>query len=93
MLIYSKGDNQISNSEWGKVMNGVPQGSILRPLLFLLYINYLPRTMQNKAEPVLFADNTSIIITNSCLTTFNNEIATVFSQLNEWFNKIFFTKL
>jgi hypothetical protein len=43
--------------------------------------------MQNKAEPVLFADNTSIIITNSCLTAFNNETATVFVQLNEWFNK------
>jgi hypothetical protein len=43
--------------------------------------------MQNKAEPVRFADDTSIIITNSCLTAFNNEIATVFVQLNEWFNK------
>jgi hypothetical protein len=88
VLIYSKGDNHISYSEWGKVMNGVAQGSILGPLLFLFYINYLPRTMQNKAEPVLFADDTSIIVTNSCLTAFNNEISTVFVQLNEWFNKI-----
>jgi protein associated with RNAse G/E len=69
-------------------MNGVPQGSILGPLLFLFFINDLPRIMQNKAEPVLFADDTSIIIKNSCLTAFRNEIATVFVQLNEWFNKI-----
>jgi len=29
-------------SEWEKVKQGIPQGLILRPLLFLLYINYLP---------------------------------------------------
>ena len=43
-------------SSWTKVNAGVAQGSILRPLLFLIYISDLPNSLQS--NPKVFADNT-----------------------------------
>jgi hypothetical protein len=72
-------------SNWATVKHRVPQGSVLGPLLFLIYINDLPRIVNNKSVPILFADDTSILFAHSNIIHFNNNIHIIFNTLNKWF--------
>jgi hypothetical protein len=71
-----------SNSNWLPVRAGVPQGSILGPLLFIIFINDIVNKIN--AEIKLFADDTSLylIVDNPNDTAFllNQDL----NQLQRW---------
>ena len=62
---------------------GVPQGSILGPLLFILYINDLP--LSSKLLALLFADDTTLVYTHDDIKTLVEIVNTEFKKVCEFF--------
>ena len=68
-------------SEWRKVTSGVPQGSVLAPVMFLIYVNDMPEAVSSYIS--LFADDAKLLrkISNQkdC-----EELQNDLNKINEW---------
>jgi hypothetical protein len=70
-------------SRYLPVTSGVPQGSIVAPLLFVIFINDLPDIIQEQTRTGLFADDTKLYRSVKCLSgceSLQHDI----SNLNNW---------
>jgi hypothetical protein len=56
VILYNRIDSN-NSSKWERIKCGVPQGSILCPLFFLLYVNDLPKIINTTNNMVLFAQH------------------------------------
>ena len=70
-------------SEAGCINCGVPQGSILGPLLFLLYVNDMPQSV--KGHLCLYADDSCIVHQHSDINEIENSLNDDFSNICDWF--------
>ena len=71
-------------SDFQTVLCGVPQGSILGPKLFILYINDICNVSKILSF-ILFADDTNIFCSNNDLVQLCKTITCELSKLNTWF--------
>ena len=73
-----------TDSELLNVSCGVPQGSVLGPLLFIIYTNDLPNAL-TFSKCILFADDTTLFYSSKNLHTLYNNIALDLNDLSELF--------
>ena len=73
-------------SNWGQIKAGVPQGSVLGPLLFLVYINDLEDGIKSHVK--FFADDTSLfsIVRNAVVSAeeLNHDLDKIQTWAHQW---------
>ena len=72
----------VQNSKWAPVIAGIRQGSILGPLVFLIYINNLPENLESSAK--LIAGDALLFLTACDLSESLNLLNDDLKKISEW---------
>ena len=73
-----------SNTSFANISCGVPQGSILGPLLFLLYANDLSNA-SSVLDPTMYADDTNLYYFNIDIEALFSTVNMELEKISEWF--------
>src|SRR6218665_2098176 len=68
-----------------EITSGIPQGSILGPILFLIYLSDLSR-VSNKLKLIMFADDTNAFLSHNSLDVLFDIMNSDLCKLVEWFH-------
>ena len=87
MYSYLTGREQIvdvngSVSKPYKITCGVPQGSILGPMLFLLYVNDMKSAVTCKL--LLYADDSALLVSDKCVSKIENVLSEELQNISKW---------
>ena len=78
-VTFKETDSDLMDIQWG-----VPQGSVLGPLLLIIYTNDLPNSLRH-SKCILFADDTTIYYSAKELTDIYNKINYDLAATADWF--------
>ena len=73
-----------SNSILSDISCGVPQGSILGPILFIIYVNDL-NSVSQQLRNIMFADDSNLFLTGNSIETIESLMNRELCNLIEWF--------
>jgi hypothetical protein len=75
-----------SKSRWTEVISGIPQGTVLGPLLFVIFVNDIPEILHNGTDIYMFADDTTFFRTIKSMTD-NTIVQADITNLESWSDK------
>ncbi|KAI5631480.1 reverse transcriptase (RNA-dependent DNA polymerase) domain-containing protein [Phthorimaea operculella] len=84
---YTTGEIQKIRSDTISVTGSIPQGSVLGCILFLIYINNLPKQIPNQS--VIFADDVSVLLPCTNVTEAKNKLNETLDKIECWFHHLF----